>query len=123
VEARAVGQLHLDVAEAAAEAGGGAERPAVDREPDAVQQLERRRPEAAHLAADVKAHGRPLTVLGSHRVGAGADRGVAAIVEAVGGRQLRGGSRRGRSTAQRESEAEAELAEHPPEGLPGPGCG
>ena len=62
-------QVHLGVAPAAPEARRGADPLVVDAEPDAVDQLERRRPHAAHLARDVPAvarrSGRPRSR--SHR--------------------------------------------------------
>src|SRR5258708_34255419 len=47
---------HLSVAEARGEACRRPDPLAVDAEPDTVEQLDRRGPEAAHLAAGVKTH-------------------------------------------------------------------
>ena len=74
-------QRHLRVAEARGEARRRADPLAVDAEPDAVEQLDRRGPDAAHLAARVKTHGRVAAVFAAEIVGAVAGGGVAPIGE------------------------------------------
>jgi hypothetical protein len=69
-QAGAAADRHAGVAPAACEPLGAAEPDAVDPEPDAVEELDRRRPDAAHLAAGVEAHGGIAPGLGRHLVGA-----------------------------------------------------
>src|SRR3954451_8471334 len=95
----------LRVAAATGEARGGPGPAAVDAEPDPVRELERRRPDAAHLARDVPAVGVEATVLEADRVGARARRNLAPVLEERRGRgrarRLRGGGRnRGQSHGQ-----------------------
>ena len=74
-------QGHLSVAEARGEARRRPDPLAVDAEPDTVEQLDRRGPDAAHLAAGVKAHGRVAAVFAAEIVGAVASGDVAPIGE------------------------------------------
>jgi hypothetical protein len=55
----------------------------VDAEPDAVHQLERLAPDAAHLAGDVPAVCIPAAVLETDRAGALPGHAIAAVLEAV----------------------------------------
>ena len=74
-------QRHLHVAEARGEARRRPDPLAVDAEPDAVEQLDRRGPDATHLAAGVKAHGRVAAVLAAEIIGAVSRGNVAPIGE------------------------------------------
>jgi len=74
-------QRHLRVAEARGEVCRRPDPLAVDAEPDAVEQLDRRGPDATHLAAGVKAHGRVAAVFAAEIVGAVASGDVAPIGE------------------------------------------
>ena len=104
-------QVHADVAPAAGEARGGADPLVADAEPDAVDELQRLRPHAAHLAADVPALRVERAVLEAHDVCAVARGDVAALLEAVGGRELRCRLRGGRGQ-QRERGQQDEYALH-----------
>ncbi|MGI9058468.1 MAG: hypothetical protein ACR2H5_07810 [Ktedonobacteraceae bacterium] len=55
----------------------------VDAEPDTVEQLDRRGPDAAHFAAGVEAQSRITAILATDFVGAITCRGVAAQVKLV----------------------------------------
>jgi hypothetical protein len=69
------------------ERGGRADPFVVEAEPDAIDELERRAPDTAHLTADVPAVRVEATVLEAFDVGAVAGRDLAAILQAlVGGR-------------------------------------
>jgi len=83
----------LDVAVAAREALGRREPGAVDGEPDAVEQLDRRREDAAHLAARIEAGGGMAARLGTDLVGPRAGGDEPPGVEAIGGGQLVGRER------------------------------
>ena len=85
-----VGQVVARVAPAAGEARRLADPRAVDPEPDAVHELERRRPHAAHLARGVPAVGIEAAVLEALGIGPLAGRHLAAILQPVRDRQLSG---------------------------------
>ena len=89
LEAVGVGQVHAGVAPAAGEVGAWPTHWSLDAEPDAVGELQRRRPDAAHLAGDVPAVRVPAAVLEPGRVGALARDEVAAVLQAVGDGSLR----------------------------------
>ena len=74
-------QRHLRVAEARGEARRRPDPLAVDAKPDAIKQFDWRGPDAAHLAAGVKAHGRVAAVFAAEIVGAVASGDVAPIGE------------------------------------------
>ncbi|TMD01949.1 MAG: hypothetical protein E6J11_02370 [Chloroflexi bacterium] len=74
-------QRHLSVAEARGEACRRPNPLAVDAEPDTVEQLDRRGPDATHLAAGVEAHGWIAAVFAAEIVGAIACGNVAPIGE------------------------------------------
>ncbi len=95
-QAGGVGEVHLRVAPAAVEAGGRSDPLAVDAEPDAVDELQRRRPDAAHLARDVPAVGVEPAVLEADGIGALAGDEGTAVLQPVGDGELgrSGGCRR-----------------------------
>ena len=80
------GQVELGVAPPARELGRRTDPLAVDAEPHAVDELERLRPDTAHLAGDVPAVGVEAAVLEADRAGALAGHVVTAVLEAVGDR-------------------------------------
>jgi hypothetical protein len=86
-----VGQLHPRVAPAAREPLGPPDPVAVDREPDAVDELQRRGPYAAHLAGDVPALAVEVAVLEADDVRPLRRGDVPAVLEPVRDGQLRRG--------------------------------
>ena len=88
LQAAGVGQVVAGVAPAARELRGGPDPLVVDAEPDAVDELQRGRPDAAHLAGAVPAVGVEPAVLEALDVGALAGRDLAAILQTSIGRQL-----------------------------------
>ena len=84
------GQVHLRVARAGREFRRRPDPLPVDAEPDAVEQLQRRRPHAAHLTADVPSGRRETPRLAADHVAARAGLHVPSVVEPIGGGE-RGG--------------------------------
>src|SRR5450755_2939581 len=74
-------QRHLYIAEARGEARRWPDPLAVDAEPDTVEQLDWRSPDATHLAAGVKAHRRIAAILAAEVVSAITRGGIAPLVE------------------------------------------
>jgi hypothetical protein len=99
-----VGEVVARVAPATRELRRLADPLVVDAEPDAVDQLQRRRPHAAHLAGDVPAVGVEPSVLEALDVGALTSRDLAAILQPIVGRQLRRGRLGGADTDKGDSE-------------------
>ena len=87
------GQVELGVAPPARELGGRPDPFAVDAEPHAVDELQRLRPDPAHLAGDVPAVGVEATVLEADQARALAGHVVAAVLQALGDGELRRGNR------------------------------
>ena len=114
VQAAHVGKPEAGVAVAREEARRRADPVAVDPEPDAVGELERRRPDSAHLAGDVKTVGIEAAVLETLHVGALAGRHLAAVLQAAGDRQLgrRGARSRREDQTARDGEPEDTDAAH-----------
>ena len=90
-QAARVGQVVAGVALAAVEGRRRADRLDADAEPDAVGELQRRRPDAAHLARDVPAVGVEAAVLEARGIRARPGGDLAPVVEACGDGELRGG--------------------------------
>ena len=86
-----VRQVVAGVAPAARELRRRPDPLAVDPEPHAVDELERRRPDAAHLARDMPAVGVEPAVLEADRVGPRPGGHLAAVLEPARRRQLRRG--------------------------------
>jgi len=86
-----VGQLVTDVPAAAGELRGRPDPLVADAEPDAVEHLHRRGPDAAHLTVDVPAVRVEPAVREPEHVRARPRRDLAAILQAIARRQLRGG--------------------------------
>ena len=82
-------EVHLHVAVAAREPGGRSDPLAVYPEPEAVEELDRGTPQAAHLPSGMKPHGREAPRLRADDVCPVARGHVAAVVEPVRGRERR----------------------------------
>ena len=114
-------QAHLAVAPAAPEPGRGADPLVVHAEPDAVDELQRRRPHAAHLAGDVPAVGVEAPVLEADGVRPLRRDEVAPVLEAVGDRELRRRHRGRRGGREEHEDGDQGLTQHRLAVLPGPG--
>ena len=87
-------ELVAGVAPSAGEPGGLTGPLVADPEPDPVDELQRRRPDASHLAGDVPAVGVEAAVLESLHVRALSRGHLPAVLQAVARRQLGGGGLR-----------------------------